>query len=232
MPAPRAATPGAPGSLGGSAQLLVLGGVHSTNEVSVEELRNSPPLRCDHAAPDAAAADEEDAAAMEVPTAYAKPSEDASTAASFSCTASSVSHAAAAPAAAAPPAMPPAAPTAMAGAAGYTVAPGPARFGGGLGNRLYTPPVVPVGLSMSGLSLSHASPPHALIASRKGGKGGGMHPHGTEAANGAAAGEDGTAAGEGGADGNGGSGEDLDLMYDPMLNCYYDPRTNKYYELA
>ena len=26
--------------------------------------------------------------------------------------------------------------------------------------------------------------------------------------------------------------EDLDLMYDPMLNCYYDPKTNKYYELG
>mmetsp|Transcript_10007 Transcript_10007/g.22960 ORF Transcript_10007/g.22960 Transcript_10007/m.22960 type:complete len:771 (-) Transcript_10007:74-2386(-) len=25
--------------------------------------------------------------------------------------------------------------------------------------------------------------------------------------------------------------EDLELMYDPILNCYYDPRTNKYYEL-
>ena len=29
-----------------------------------------------------------------------------------------------------------------------------------------------------------------------------------------------------------GKNEDLDLMYDPMLNCYYDPKTNKYYELA
>ena len=26
--------------------------------------------------------------------------------------------------------------------------------------------------------------------------------------------------------------DDLDLMYDPILNCYYDPKTNKYYELA
>lgn len=25
--------------------------------------------------------------------------------------------------------------------------------------------------------------------------------------------------------------DELDLMYDPMLNCYYDPKTNKYYEL-
>ena len=29
-----------------------------------------------------------------------------------------------------------------------------------------------------------------------------------------------------------GASEDLDLMYDPMLNCYYDPKTNKYYELC
>ena len=25
--------------------------------------------------------------------------------------------------------------------------------------------------------------------------------------------------------------EDLELMYDPVLNCYFDPKTNKYYEL-
>eukprot|EP01135_Chromosphaera_perkinsii_P011838 Nk52_evm29s2506 gene=Nk52_evmTU29s2506 len=27
-------------------------------------------------------------------------------------------------------------------------------------------------------------------------------------------------------------GDELDLLYDPMLNCYYDPTTNKYYELV
>jgi len=26
--------------------------------------------------------------------------------------------------------------------------------------------------------------------------------------------------------------DDLDLMYDPMFNCYFDPKTNKYYQLA
>lgn len=26
--------------------------------------------------------------------------------------------------------------------------------------------------------------------------------------------------------------EELDLLYDPCLNCYFDPRTHKYYELA
>jgi hypothetical protein len=31
--------------------------------------------------------------------------------------------------------------------------------------------------------------------------------------------------------GGGEEDEDLELMYDPVLNCYYDPRTNKYYEL-
>lgn len=25
--------------------------------------------------------------------------------------------------------------------------------------------------------------------------------------------------------------EELDLLYDPVLNCYYDPQTHKYYEL-
>ena len=28
-----------------------------------------------------------------------------------------------------------------------------------------------------------------------------------------------------------GGDEELDLMYDPILNFYYDPKTNKYYEL-
>ena len=26
--------------------------------------------------------------------------------------------------------------------------------------------------------------------------------------------------------------EELELMYDPQLNCFYDPNTGKYYELA
>ena len=26
--------------------------------------------------------------------------------------------------------------------------------------------------------------------------------------------------------------EELDLLYDPFLNCYFDPKTHKYYELA
>ena len=26
--------------------------------------------------------------------------------------------------------------------------------------------------------------------------------------------------------------DEIDLMYDPCLNCFFDPRTNKYYELA
>ena len=93
--------------------------------------------------------------------------------------------------------------------------------------RLYTPPVVPggVNLSMSHLTLSsHASPPHALLASRKGKAG-------------AAGGGDDDGADDGEGGGGGGRGEakgsdDLDLMYDPTLNCYYDPKTNKYYELA
>ncbi len=25
--------------------------------------------------------------------------------------------------------------------------------------------------------------------------------------------------------------EELDLFYDPVLNCYFDPKTQKYYEL-
>ena len=26
--------------------------------------------------------------------------------------------------------------------------------------------------------------------------------------------------------------EEIDLLYDPVLNCYFDPKTCKYYELA
>ena len=105
--------------------------------------------------------------------------------------------------------------------------------------------MVPVG--RSGLSLSHASPPHALIASRKGSRahpaplgGGGASDGGPAASGGAHASAGGAGApsadlADGRRDGREnaeGKHEDLDLMYDPMLNCYYDPKTNKYYELA
>ncbi len=29
-----------------------------------------------------------------------------------------------------------------------------------------------------------------------------------------------------------GDEDELELRYDPLLNCYFDPVTNKYYELA
>jgi hypothetical protein len=114
-------------------------------------------------------------------------------------------------------------------------------FAGSFRDRLYTPPVVPVG--RSGLSLSHASPPHALIASRKGSRahpaplgGGGASDGGPAASGGAHASAGGAGAPSAdladGRESAEGKHEDLDLMYDPMLNCYYDPKTNKYYELA
>jgi len=100
--------------------------------------------------------------------------------------------------------------------------------------RLYTPPVVPVGMNSS-LSLSHASPPHALLASRKG-KANTVGAESAQYARGAGA--DGAAGGGASdfgeaadAEPDARPSEDLDLMYDPMLNCYYDPKTNKYYEL-
>ena len=37
---------------------------------------------------------------------------------------------------------------------------------------------------------------------------------------------------EAGREGDDAGGDEIDLMYDPILNCYYDPKTNKYYELA
>lgn len=33
-------------------------------------------------------------------------------------------------------------------------------------------------------------------------------------------------------DNNPGKEEELDLLYDPCLNCYFDPTTHKYYDLA
>ena len=36
----------------------------------------------------------------------------------------------------------------------------------------------------------------------------------------------------GSVDNNPSKEEELDLLYDPCLNCYFDPRTHKYYELA
>ena len=103
------------------------------------------------------------------------------------------------------------------------------------------------------LSLSHASPPRALAAARSGGGGPASpgSPRQLALSDGL-----GAAAARSGA----GAGEDLDLMYDPVLNCYCalpclpaspatyptalallrgacraladDPKTNKYYELA
>ena len=96
-----------------------------------------------------------------------------------------------------------------------------------------------MGLSLGKLSLSHATPPHALIASRKD-KPAAPNAHAAELPGGAADAAGGAPGGPGveggvadGAEGEGAAAsEDLDLMYDPMLNCYYDPKTNKYYELA
>ena len=116
--------------------------------------------------------------------------------------------------------------------------------------------MLPPGGKLLSLSLSHASPPRALAAARAGGGGpaspGSPRQLAPRAGLGAAA-----AAASSGA----GVGEDLDLMYDPVLNCYCalprlpaspatcptpplallrgacraladDPKTNKYYELA
>jgi hypothetical protein len=32
-------------------------------------------------------------------------------------------------------------------------------------------------------------------------------------------------------DSNDSAGDDVDLMYNPQMNCYYDPKTGKYYAL-
>jgi len=95
-----------------------------------------------------------------------------------------------------------------------------------LRERLYTPPVIPPGMSMSGMSMSgmsmsYASPPHAVLPTRK---------SKTGSVSQAGAGETQRAEAPTVEDVDD-HREELDLMYDPMLNCYYDPKTNKYYEL-
>ena len=99
------------------------------------------------------------------------------------------------------------------------------------GERLFTPPVIPPGMRMppavgTAQSWSHASPPRALIVSekRRSKSGAATHPREEQqhAADGGEPAPD---------DSLEVSNDDLDLLYDPILNCYYDPRTNKYYEL-
>jgi len=132
--------------------------------------------------------------------------------------------------------------------------------------RLYTPPVMPVGWSMGSVStkgtpgrsficpladpirrcllsqvrtdpgpllrcmctgMSYVSPPHAVLPSRRGCPGLGCCqldvPCGAETYEMHVNDETQSLRDI--------PREEVDLMYDPMLNCYYDPKTNKYYEL-
>lgn len=84
------------------------------------------------------------------------------------------------------------------------------------GRRLPTPPLVPPRKSRLA-----APPPRADTeqdTSRQGADGSGESEAGPRGDASAANPQEG--------------GDDLDLMYDPVLNRYYDPRTNKYYERA
>lgn len=261
----------APGAPGGSAQLLVLGGVLTNTAVTAEHVRNSPPPRVpkfdDIGGTDDAGGAAQVAAAVHTAT-HAR---DAAVEATQPALNGGGGFARDGDGGGMPPSVPEPRPSGEP-AQLRTVPEGGVQLnepaGGGAqgmppppacsrqpslqssacsimsNHRLYTPPVVPggMGLSMSGLSLSHASPPHALIASRKGSKAGGSTATEQPAGGGDEAGGAGAGASwQGGGDGGGteqvrpagaGGSEDLDLMYDPMLNCYYDPRTNKYYELA
>ena len=102
------------------------------------------------------------------------------------------------------------------------------------GERLFTPPVIPPGMRMPpdlgmAQSWSHASPPRALIVSEKRRKSStATQPRDQQPT---ADGSDPAPPGEA-EDSLEVSNDDLDLLYDPILNCYYDPKTNKYYELA
>ena len=87
--------------------------------------------------------------------------------------------------------------------------------------RSFTPPLVPPSNLRTAAAASAAEGGWG-----HGGGGGGPDAH-----------EGGGGGGEisqgGGAPGvqTGGNGEEIDLLYDPILSCYYDPKTNKYYEL-
>ena len=74
----------------------------------------------------------------------------------------------------------------------------------------------------AGQSWSHASAPRALIINNRRGSSN-RSPRSSLAAE---------EEGDDDSHGSGRENDDLDLMYDPILNCYYDPKTNKYYELA
>ena len=72
--------------------------------------------------------------------------------------------------------------------------------------------------------MSYASPPHAVLPTRRSRSGstphaapGGLPAHLIEGGEGHEEGEGEPPREEG--------REELDLMYDPMLNCYYDPKT-------
>ena len=84
------------------------------------------------------------------------------------------------------------------------------------------------------LTRTHASAPRALIINRRGSSNR-DHRSPRTSATADAEGHDEEGHDEddhGEARRESGREEDLDLMYDPILNCYYDPKTNKYYELA
>ena len=87
---------------------------------------------------------------------------------------------------------------------------------------------LPPSLGGAGQSWSHASPPRALIInqSRRNSSNRSPRTSANQDEEGDEDGQDGNSLRESGRE------DDLDLMYDPILNCYYDPKTNKYYELA
>ncbi|GIM07055.1 hypothetical protein Vretimale_11292 [Volvox reticuliferus] len=109
-------------------------------------------------------------------------------------------------------------------------------------HRAFTPPVVPASKAL-GVSIEHSRSNSGRVARGGGGGGGAAF---ASAANPATVGDAQVlrvsptaaeaAAGRGGGPGKGvvldGGGEAmLDLVYDPILNCYYDGATGRYYEL-
>ena len=79
------------------------------------------------------------------------------------------------------------------------------------------------------LTRTHASAPRALIINRRGSS---NRDHRSPRTSATADEEGHDEDDHGEARRESGREDDLDLMYDPILNCYYDPKTNKYYELA
>ncbi len=109
------------------------------------------------------------------------------------------------------------------------------RQGSWMDGRVFSPPVLTS--EMQSLSLAQTSPPRAM-ANDRASKGRRSISSLTNATRSYATDIDGitldslASGAEDAQEETRDEGADLDLMYDPVLDCYFDPKTSKYYELA